>query len=129
MMIRRGTTIVELIVASAMLGTLLVICLQMAGALAAQQRTVQQRQLATLELANLMERIAARPWADVTPQAVAAEQPTPAARNRLPDAEVKVEVTTPAAEPDAKRIAASIRWKDRSGGFLPPVTLTTWKYQ
>jgi hypothetical protein len=50
-------------------------------------------------------------------------------RNRLPGAELKVEITTSEAEPDAKRITASLRWKDRSGALLPPVALTTWKYR
>ncbi len=128
-MIRRGMTIIELMVAGAMLCTLLAVCVQMVAAVAAQRRAVDQREYATIELANVMERITARPWDELTSQAVAHEQPSPAALSRLPGAELKVEVTAPAGEPDAKRIAAALRWQDRNGAFLPPLTVTTWKYR
>jgi hypothetical protein len=128
-MVRRGFTIVEAVTGAAMLGMLLAVCLQLMGAVAAQRRTVDQRQWATVELGNVLERITARPWAELTPQAVAGQQPAETIRNRLPGAELKIEISTPAAEPDAKRIVVSLRWRDRSGDFLPPLTVTTWKYR
>jgi len=128
-MVRRGFTIVEMTVAAAMLGMLLAVCLQMVAAMVAQRRAADQRQCATIELANVMERLAARPWAELTPQAVAGEQTPASIRSLLPGAELKVEISTPTDEPGAKRIAASLRWQDRSGGFLPAVTITTWKYR
>ena len=63
-MTRRGMTLLELVVAGALLGTLLVVCLQLLAATAAQRRAADQRQLAVLEVGNVMERLAARPWAD-----------------------------------------------------------------
>jgi Tfp pilus assembly protein PilE len=128
-MIRRGTTLIEVIAAGAILGALLTLSLQMMSAVAAQRRTIDQRQDATLELANAMERIAARPWDELTAQNLAQEQPSSAVRSRLPGAELKVEVSTPEAHPDAKRITASLHWQDRLGRQVPPVTITTWKYR
>jgi hypothetical protein len=121
--------LIEMMAAGAMLGVLLTLSLEMMTAVATQRRAIDQRQDATLELANAMERIAARPWDQLTPQNLAQEQPSPAARGRLPGAELKIEVSTPDADPDAKRITASLHWQDRLGRHVPPVTITTWKYR
>jgi len=66
---------------------------------------------------NVLERLAARPWADLTPKTVANEKPADWLGNRLPGAELKVEVTTPSDEPSAKRIVVSLRWQDRNGRY------------
>ena len=125
---RRGMTIIELMVASAILCSLLVVCLQMLAAVTAERRAVDQRQCATAELANVMERVAARPWTELTPEDVAHEQPSPTLRNLLPGVELKIEIT-PVTEPEGKRIAVSLRWNDRAGTLLPPLTITTWRYR
>ena len=125
---RRGTTLLELVAAAALLGTVLVICLQLLGATAAQRRHIDQRQLALMEVENTMERLAARPWNELTPQTTAGQLST-AVRSRLSDAGMKIEVTTPAGEPSAKRIAVSLRWKDGSGQFVKPVRIVTWRWK
>jgi prepilin-type N-terminal cleavage/methylation domain-containing protein len=125
---RRGMTLLELVVASGLLGTVLVVCLQLLGAIAEQRRVVDQRQLALLEVQNAMERLVARPWSDLTPKTTAG-QLSPAVRSRLPAAELKVDVTTPPAEPSAKRIAVSLRWHDKSGQFAKPVSIVTWRWK
>ena len=69
---RRGTTILELAVAGALIGALLVVCLQLLAATAAGRRAADQQQCAILELDNVMERVVARPWAELTTAALAA---------------------------------------------------------
>lgn len=121
--------LMELAVAVAIVGALLVLCLQLLSAAAAQRRVVDQRQCALLELGNVMEHIAARPWAELTTAALAQEKLSPPAGSQLPGAELKIEVSTSADEPSAKRITAALRWQDRSGQLLAPATLTTWRYK
>ena len=126
----------ELAVAGVLLGTLLVVCLQLLMATAAMRKSVEQRQLAIIEVGNVMERVAARRWAELTPQAAAAERLSPSTRDRLPGAELKVELSEQTWRqvgnlpqlPAAKRITVSLRWQDRAGQYLPPVTVTTWRY-
>ncbi|MEN6448913.1 MAG: type II secretion system protein [Thermoguttaceae bacterium] len=147
---RRGMTLIELIVAATILGTLLVVCLQLLTATAAMRRSLDQRQLATIELGNVLERLATRRWTELTPAAATAERVSESVAERLPKAELKVvltELTEPApgdraahsqpapqsarsqpAPLPAKRITASIRWQDSAGVYLPPVTVTTWRY-
>ncbi len=125
---RRGTTLIELMVAAALLGTILVVCLQLVAATTMQRRAADQRRLALMEVENAMERLAARPWNELTPQ-TAAGPLSPAVHSRLPGAELKADVTTSAAEPGAKRIAVSLRWKDNSGRFTKPVTIVAWRWK
>jgi type II secretory pathway pseudopilin PulG len=125
---RRGMTLFELVAAAAVLGALLVVCVQLLAATTQQRRIADQRQLALLEVQNTIERLAARPWNELTPQ-TAAGKLSPALSRRLPDAELKVEVTASVAEPQAKRIAVSLRWKDYSGQFTKPVTIVTWRWK
>ena len=73
--------------------------------------------------------IAARPWAELTTAALAGEKLSPSAAGQLPGAELKIEVSTVPSEPNAKRITATLRWQDRSGQLVAPVTLTTWRYK
>jgi prepilin-type N-terminal cleavage/methylation domain-containing protein len=134
-MIRRGMTLMELVVACVLLGTLLVVCLQLLGAVAALWRSTDQRQAALIELQNVLDRVAARPWADLTEKNLAAERVSDSVKKLLTDAELKIEVSEPALLPPlkehrAKRIAVSLRWRDfRSGQFLDPVTIATWRYE
>jgi len=128
-MTRRGMMMIELAVAGALVGTLLVVCLQLLTAALAQRRAADQQQCAVVELGNVMEQIAARPWANLTTAALSQEQLSPSADNQLPGAELKIEVVESADQPNAKRITAALRWKDRSGQFLAPMTLTTWRYK
>jgi hypothetical protein len=126
---RRGTMILELVVAFTLLGTLLIVCLEMFSAAAAQRRAADERTCALVELGNVMERVAARPWPELTTSAVARERLSPWAAGQLPGAELKIEVSTPSAEPGAKQITASLRWEDRSRRLVAPLRLTTWKYR
>ncbi len=129
MKIRRGMMLVELAVAGALVGTLLVVCLQLFSAAVAQRRAADLRQCALLELGNVMEHITARPWTKLTTALLSQEQLSPSAESQLPGAKLKIEVSTLAGEPDAKRITAALRWQDRSGQLVAPVTLTTWRYK
>lgn len=119
--------------AGALLGSLLVVCLQLIGAMAAQRRAADQRQLAVVEAGNIMERLAARPWIELTSKNVGQEMEkeklSPQAASRLPGAELKIEVSQPANEPDVRRIVVSLRWQDAAGALLPPVRIATWRYQ
>ncbi len=126
---RRGATLLEMLAAGTLLGTLLVVCLQLFSAAATQHRAAARRQAASLELANVMERVAARPWSQLTTAALAAEQLSPEARAQLPGAELKIEVFGPADDPEAKRLTATIGWPDREGRPPQPLRLTTWRYR
>ncbi len=126
---RRGMTLVELAVAGAVVGALLIVCMQLLSAALAQRRAADQRQFALLELGNVIEQVAARPWGELTTAALSQEKLSPSAGRQLPGAELKIEVSASADDPGAKRITAALRWQDHGGQLVAPATLTTWRYK
>lgn len=126
---RHGSTLLEAIIAGTMLGALLIVSLQLCHAVAGQRRAANERQCATLELANLMDRVAARPWSELDNDELAKERLSAWAADQLPGAELKIDVSMSTAAPNAKRIAAVLRWRDRSGALGAPLRLVTWKYR
>lgn len=122
-------TLLETVVAAAMLTGIMTVCLQMLGVVAAQHRVIEKRQMAIREAANAMERLSAMPWDELTTETLQDEKLklSDAASRRLTGAELTVDVTESSDPVDAKRIALSIRWKDRAGQFVQPVKLTAWR--
>jgi hypothetical protein len=124
---RHGITILETIVAGVLLAATMSVCLQLLGAHAAQQQAIQRRQAAVREAANVMERAAAVPFRELTPQRLAEIQLSPEASATLPDGELTIELAVVPEDPGARRITVSIRWQDRNGEWLKPVQLTAWR--
>ncbi len=98
------------------------------GYAALQRRAAEQRQRAVQEAANVMERLTAYPFDEVTPERARAVSISPATLQSLPGAKLAVEVapTQPGPGPSAKRIAVRLRWRNRAGDWEAPVRLTTW---
>ncbi len=128
-MTRRGTTLLELIVAVALLAAMTAAAMQMLRVTAAQRRATSARQAAVLEAANLMERLAARSWDELTEEGVQDVELSPEARRRLPAGELEIDITSPTDQPDARRIALRLRWQGDSGQLLRPVRLLAWRYR
>lgn len=126
--IRRGFTIVELIVAGIIISVVMTVSLQMLAGLNQQQRLATRRQLAADELANLMERATNRPFKDLTNESLQSLNISDAARERLPDSELKLSVVEQPGPPVGKQIAAEIRWRDTAGAFSAPVRLVAWQF-
>ena len=125
---RRGSLLVEMTIAAAMLSVAMVMTVKVLGYAGQQRRSADQRQRAMLEVANVMERITAEPFDEVTAERARRLSITPAAAGSLPGAELAVEVKEERPGPDrsARRIAVRLRWKGRSGEWEAPVRLTTW---
>jgi len=126
---RRGTSIVEMIVASVLLAAVMAASVQMLVVSSAGRRALQRRQVALQEASNLMEHLAARPWDDLTPQGVAAVQPSQWARQALSQPSVKIEIATSPDDPAAKRIAVTLDWRQAAGRQRPRVQLVSWRYR
>ena len=124
---RRAMGLLETIVAAAMLTGIMTVCLQMLSVVAAQHRVTETRQMAIREAANTMERLSVMPWDELTTETLVEEKLSQSADQRMTGGELTINVTESADPFDAKRIALSIRWKDRAGRFVRPVKLTAWR--
>ncbi len=89
---------IELLVAASLLATLLTVCVQLSGAASAEQRALRQRQAAMNEAANVLERLAIRPWNELTDKGLGNLPLSAAARQSLPAARLEVRVAQPAGQ-------------------------------
>jgi len=119
----------EIIAAAGLLGVIMLVTVPSLRWVSAGRRDAAQRQLASQELANVMERVLARESSALTPEAVAIEELSAEAKARLPGGELKVTVTASDDSPPAKRVTAELRWNDATGQSMAPIRLTAWKYQ
>ena len=125
---RRGSLLPELAMAGVMLTIAMAMTVKVLGYAGLQRRSAEERQRAILEVANIMERITAEPFDEVTAERARRLSISPMAAGSLPGAELAVEVAAeqPGSGRSSKRIAVRLRWKGRSGEWEAPVRLTTW---
>lgn len=126
---RRGFTIIEVVVAAAILTTLAVVCAQMLAASARQNRMLQDRRAAMNEAANVMERLFVQSWSELTPDSAAQATLGEDFRQALPGGRLSVEVNTAANRPEARQIVVRIEWTDTPDRPPYSVRLSAWKYR
>ncbi len=126
---RRGFGLVEMAISGLMLAAAMAATVQVVGRVSAERRSVARRERALVEASNLMERIAARPFEEITPEALAAIRLPEAARESLPDSTLGATVTSADDPPARKRIVVEVRWRDRSGRAESPVRLVAWAFR
>lgn len=128
---RRGSLLAE----TAMSGVMLVIALglvaQVVAAVANQRRTWDRRQTAVFEAANLMERLTARPFDELTVERTKDLTFSEEAKRALPEVQVDVSIVEhdPAGGGDGKRLVVRIQWRNRAGEWDAPVWLTSWVHR
>ncbi len=128
---RRGALLVEAAAAVMMLMLAMILTVKLVGWVAQENRSNDRRQQALSEVANVMERLGAIPYEDLTQEAVKQVTLSPQLRATLPDGSLTVDLSEndPVGGNDSKKVSAKIRWKNQSGGWESPVHLTTWIYR
>ena len=139
---RRGIYLLEMAVAGVMLLALMTLCVRYFAVTATQRRALDQRQAALGEAANVMERVTARPWSDLTAEELSKISLSPETKLALPDGELKIDLADEEARPspptplpkgegklEAKRITVTIRWQDNEGQWTQPARLVAWRYR
>jgi hypothetical protein len=127
---RAAFTVAELVIALMLLGTATAVMLPLMVSAAAQRRAAEQRQLGLLEAENLLDELLARPWHEVTLEALSrtARESDPAGASRwLPGLERQVTVID-RPEDAARLITVQVRWRNRAGDFAAPIRVTAWKF-
>ena len=124
---RAGISMLEMVVASILLSAVMTILVPTVGWLGVHNRLAQQRQEALAGLDNLMDELSARPYGELTPEAVGKiKLPEPLGR-QLPGATLQTELTEP--EPGTKRLTLRLAWNQRNGTPLAPLRLTAWVHR
>jgi hypothetical protein len=127
---RRGSLLAELAMATVLVTIAMTLTVRVLGWVALERRGAERREQAVVEVANLMERITAYPFEEVTPDLAGRLTLSEAARRSLPDPELAVDVSgvdhASAQGLAAKRIAIRLRWRGTTGEWVAPVRLTSW---
>lgn len=124
---RRGTLLLETAIAAMILTIAMTLAAQVTAGVAAQRRAWDRRGVAAVEVANALERIAARPFDATAVGPVEGLSLSSAAKASLPDAELTAEaVDDPAGDIPARRVTIRLRWRNRAGDWDAPVKLVTW---
>jgi hypothetical protein len=125
---RRGSMLVEVAMGSVLLVILMTVAVNVVRVAAHERGAAERRQRAVVEAGNVMERITAYAFDDVTLEQARRIALSESARRALPGSELTLDVTTidGAADRAAKRITLRLRWHDRAGMWEAPVRLTSW---
>ena len=126
---RRGFSLLEVGAAGILLVVMLAVCAQFFRATATQHREVQHRRTALRAADNVMERLCARPWQELTPESLAALQLDERIEQALPGSQLDVDVAPSEDDPNAKRITVVVRWPAVSDQPDRVVGLVAWKYR
>ncbi|OJW19256.1 MAG: hypothetical protein BGO49_11890 [Planctomycetales bacterium 71-10] len=117
----------ETAISALMLMIAMALAAKVTASLAAERRAWDRRGVAAVEAANVLERVAARPFDSLAVGPVEGVSLSPAASGALPGAELTAEVADdPAGDLPARRVAVRIRWRNRAGEWDAPVRLVTW---
>lgn len=124
---RFGITLVETVIASAMLAVLLSLAGQALVQLRRHARAMDDRAATLAAVENALEELAAQPWDAIDDDAIAGLRPSPSLSSRWPRAEFQGSVTTTDDPAPAKRVTLTFS----TGAAAPgrPITLTTWVYR
>jgi hypothetical protein len=120
---------IEMAISGLLIAASMAATVQVVGWVATDRRAVGRRERAVVEASNLMERIAARPFEEITPESLAALKLPEAARASLPGSTLNATLAAMDDAPARKRITVEIRWRGRSGQSEAPVRLVAWTYR
>jgi len=127
-MLRRGMTVLELLVALFVLTTAMAALVQLLTVTAGQRRLLEQRRVALQEVANQGEHVALLHWNETAGDKLTSWQASADLQAVLPLAKCTAAVGDEAGPPAAMRIRLSVMWTNAAGQPVDPVTLTVWRF-
>lgn len=125
---RQGFTVIECCAAAAMLLATLTVVVSLLTTVARQRQIARCHAQALLEADNLLERLTAEPYAELTSERVEAMNLDSHIAERLPQGAVEVRVDEEAGPPERKRIAIEITWRHPRSDQQQRQRLATWVY-
>ena len=125
---RRGYGLIELAVTGVLLTTMTLLTLQLVGWVAKDRQSIGRREAATILVANVLERVLARPFDEITKDGL-----SPLVKELMADRPptlgfLRVEIT-PTAPVDGltqKRITVEVSWPRNLAEIGSPVRLIGW---
>jgi Tfp pilus assembly protein PilE len=126
---RGGFGLIEMAIAGALIAVAMTVTVQVVGWIALERKAVERRERALLEADNILERVMAMPWNDLSTESAKRTTILPATSEFLRSPTLNVNVTAFEDAPVHKKVVVEIRWLDRSGRPEAPVRLVAWAYR
>jgi hypothetical protein len=120
---RRGTTIIEFVVACSLLGSLILCVVPAVVRIGRVQQTIRHDRIAMDEITNRMEHLVQLPLEEIEEE-IATLTPSEFALASLPDPQLTGELQE---SEQGYRLALEISW-DSPGRRVAPVTMATWLF-
>ena len=124
-----GFTLLEVVISGTLLAAVLIVSAQMVWSIARQREAILDRQTALSEAGNVMERLFARPWDDLSDEAVKSVRLSDDFQRALPGGKLSIELTTLPEAPAAKRILVKVSWMHKPDQPDRSVQLVALRYQ
>jgi len=107
---RCGFTLLEVLISGTLLGAVLIVSAQMVWGIARQREAILDRQIALAEAGNVMERLFARSWQELTEEAVEEERLSDDFEGAFSGGKLSIEIGTLPEDLAAKRIVVKVSW-------------------
>ena len=117
----------EIIVTSLLLGTVIATIAPAVSACAAHHRLSELRRCGMQDLSNALERTSLVPFEQLDEAVREPVEPSAPCRRQIPNARITLSVTDVPGDLRAKRITAELHWSG-PGGAPQPLQLSTWRY-
>lgn len=126
---RRGSLILEVVMASVILGTLLVLSVNVLTWTLRERASGDRRAMALQEAANVLEETTNLDWAAITEERLAEFQLSPEFVTASPASRLRVSLRQPADDPTAKQITVVVESPTVDDAWEPLARLTAWSYR
>jgi len=124
---RAGFTVIEAAVASLLLTAVFLTAIPTLGWIVRARKSAERHQVAVIAAGNLMERLTALEWDDLTPEKTAQATLPESVRRQLPDADLRVSVNESTDVVAGRKISIELRWPESTHGtWSAPVRLSAW---
>ncbi len=115
-----------MIVAGVLLMTIMMVVVPSIYWVHRQRRQTEHRQIAIVEVENMMERVVALPFNEINQPKVQKFVLSESAMRQLIDAKLDIKISDPGGLLHTKKIQIQLDWKNHQGISMAPVRLTSW---
>ena len=123
---QRGASLVELVIAGMLLSSIMVSIVPMLKLVNGQGRLTDERQEALAEVSNIMERIIASPFAELSNEKLKQFRVSPHVTRQLRQPELTITATPDPDRAGMLRIEVELDWVRQTRRREPPVCLVAW---
>lgn len=126
---RRGLTMVELCAACGLLAVAIPLTVAALGAAAKQRHSIELRQQAIETADNLLERLTAEPWEQLSDDRLNVIKDSISDEQVPPGGELQLRLVEDSGPPAAKRIDVELSWQPSATRVRQRVRLSGWVFR